>query len=554
MIDRARTHRLLALLLFSLAVTVHAESHWTVCLEGGEGDSKPHEILEAASFEFDVLGSIATGSLELTFRTDYAMSLSYAGAMPAGFTATGMAMTLDGQVIDEPDERAERRRKWMGRYIPWGRRSGVPEQRSRGVLAGRGQLMVITLQFQTTLAFVDGRLHLEIPEIRHGTPPRPARRFGPPVEAEYSTVSSAASVTVHHDRSIAVSSESVTAHRSRGRGHTKLVWDVGYPGQHELRTVSVAPHDPLRPSLQTFVSSEVDGRRELLVSMIPGVPEDTALDRQREVIFVMDTSGSMSGDALLQAKKGLTRCLGTLHENDTFNVIEFNSETVPFSHRPVMVRDRLHEAIAWIDALDSRGGTRALPGLELAFDQRTDSDSYRVVILMTDGCFGELDEIRRLLRNKLGDRRFSVLGVGPSINRDNLRQVANEGRGLAMFAQEATELQRAMQQLFGAAAAPVVRDIEVDAGPDSELSFILHAENLPDVYLGLATLIPATLKGEIPAEIIVQGMTRSGWSAWRSNPIVFSSSSGPRWPSFDAPDDDDDSEDNSPQKAPRKRR
>ena len=144
------------------------------------------------------------------------------------------------------------------------------------------------------------------------------------------------------------------------------------------------------PVAAVFTEEEGDGTYLLMMVTPPeteGAPKDQGLPR--EVIFIIDTSGSMAGTSMKQAKLALGMAIKRLRPRDRFNIIEFNSVTsslftAPKAADPPTVR----RALAYTAHLNAEGGTEMLPALRKALDGKQDANRIRQVVFITDGDVG----------------------------------------------------------------------------------------------------------------------------------------------------------------------
>src|SRR5262249_50079627 len=138
----------------------------------------------------------------------------------------------------------------------------------------------------------------------------------------------------------------------------------------------------------------------------------------KEIVLVVDTSGSMEGIPLEASKRFIAKALHELGPRDTFNLIRFAGDNTVFSKDPLPNDPReIERAIAWVNAQSGGGGTEMLPALQKAFARPRDPDRLRVVVFLTDGFVGNEDEILGAIGAVLGDARIDTVGIGSSVNR-----------------------------------------------------------------------------------------------------------------------------------------
>lgn len=216
------------------------------------------------------------------------------------------------------------------------------------------------------------------------------------------------------------------------------------------------------PSAALF-HQRVDGEDYLMAMVVPPTQRRTPLPR--ELVFVIDTSGSMAGASIDQARQALARGLDTLRPQDTFNIIQFNSQPAALFPEPRPADDpHLARARRYVDRLDADGGTEMAPALALALQARASDEPARVrqVVFMTDGAVGNEAALFRQIRDQLGDRRLFTVGIGSAPNLHFMREAARWGRGTFTAVSDASDLAGPLAALFQAMQAPVLTDLRID--------------------------------------------------------------------------------------------
>lgn len=210
-----------------------------------------------------------------------------------------------------------------------------------------------------------------------------------------------------------------------------------------------------------------------LYSLVMLMPPSVEVSEQhliaRELILVIDTSGSMSGQSITQAKQALQFALAGLRDIDSFNIIEFNSDVTMLSATPLSANSRnIGKANRFIQSLDADGGTEMRSALQTALVdsvqqnlEQTDtrSDMLRQVIFMTDGAVGNEHELYQLINDQLGDSRLFTVGIGSAPNSDFMRRAATMGRGTFTYIGKESEVQQKIEQLLNKIEQPVLTNI-----------------------------------------------------------------------------------------------
>ena len=242
-------------------------------------------------------------------------------------------------------------------------------------------------------------------------------------------------------------------------------------------------------------TEEVDGEMYNLIMVMP--PTDGIEGTQplaKEVVYIIDTSGSMGGTSILQAKSALKLALRRLRSIDTFNVIQFNSVTHSlFSNAQPADPANIYNAIRYVDSLNATGGTEMYPAIEKALSQTYDEHTVRQVIFLTDGSVGNETQLFGLIKQQLGDSRLFTVGIGSAPNSFFMTRAAEFGRGTYTYIGSTDEVQTKMQTLFSKLETPVLTNLNVSLPDGVEME--IWPKRIPDLYLGEPVVIVAKTGG-----------------------------------------------------------
>ena len=235
-------------------------------------------------------------------------------------------------------------------------------------------------------------------------------------------------------------------------------------------------------------------------------PEDLArIDRSPvEHVFVMDCSGSMSGEPLDLAKAAVRRVLRRLQPRDTFQIIRFSEDASGLGPRPVRATtENIEEGLDYLDDLEGEGGTMMLEGIKAALDFPHEDGHVRIVSFLTDGYIGNEAEILAAIKEKLGRARIFSFGVGSSPNTYLLENMAKLGQGAVAYVNggDLEADQEAVDAFFERISHPALSDIEIDwAGMDvSEV----YPTRIPDLWVGRPVVITGRVNGAVAPHVTV---------------------------------------------------
>ncbi|MEM8499600.1 MAG: marine proteobacterial sortase target protein [Pseudomonadota bacterium] len=249
----------------------------------------------------------------------------------------------------------------------------------------------------------------------------------------------------------------------------------------------------------------------------------TLTNMPKEQIFIIDTSGSMGGVSIEQARASLHVALDRLNPRDAFNIIEFNSVTRSFSPQPVLASpSNLAQARRMVDSLQADGGTEMLPALKRAMTQVSAKDDTVVsqIVFITDGAVGNEQALFSSIANHLNDRRLFTVGIGSAPNSHFMRKASQFGRGSFTHIGDVSEVQEKMDALLSKLERPVITDLHID-WPVSAATEDYPAA-LPDLYNGEPLMLSTRLEGELPtgSELTASIRGRSADQLWRRELLI----------------------------------
>lgn len=527
----------------------------------GAGHYTP-AILQSSKVHLDISGIVAAVTVEQSFRNDTGRALEgvYAFPLPDNAAVRYMEMVIgERRIVGRVRERAEAR-KIYGQARAAGKKASLVEQQRPNLFTNRvanigpGESVTVRLEYVQQVAFANGEFSLRFPTTLtpRYMPGQPASQ-GPAAE-------SPAALAVNPYLGWAMptdqvpDADAVSPLQFPGEGDERrplnpleltVRLDMGMPlarveapyhdialarragvysiclanGVTEMDRDFVLTWQPVSGAAPTaaLFTEEVAGDYYGLLLLLPPVRERAGPAPDREIIFVVDTSGSMGGVAIAQARDSVSRALRELRPEDRFNIIEFNSSHRALYRRPQpATRHHLQQAQEFVRLLHASGGTEMLPALRAALDPTPQEDTpevrrpLRQVIFITDGAVGNELALFEEISRRLGDSRLFTVGIGAAPNSWFMREAARFGRGSHTHIGALDEVGDRMAALFTQLSQPAAVDLRVSWPAPVEA----WPERLPDLYLGQPLLVAVNFGADAPrGEVVVSGTI--GGAPWR---------------------------------------
>jgi Ca-activated chloride channel family protein len=519
---------------------------------GRLGDDSTTLPLTAVEIEAEIRGMVATTTVRQTYRNTHAVGIeaTYIFPLPDRAGVTAFTADLAGRRVEgELRERGQARQEY-DEAITAGHRAAIAEEERSGVFTTRvgnlqpGEDAVITLTLTGPLAVDDGVAEFRFPlvvapryiagqpggwlPVGVGTAPDTdavpdASRITPPVllpgldspvrlalRARLSGLGltpDAIASSLHAVAAAADGDGAVTVALHPGeRLNRDVVLRFGVAAE-DTAAIAVVTPDEDDPTAGTWQ-----------VTLVPPEAEGDAA-RGRDVVVVLDRSGSMGGWKMIAARRAAARVIDSLGARDRFAVLAFDSvtERPPGFTSLAPATDRARwAAVEWLARLEARGGTEMLDPLRAAATLLAGEDAGRdrFLILVTDGQVGAEDQILAAVAPLTGGTRIFTLGIDQAVNAGFLRRLAAAGAGRCELVESEGRLDEVMTSLHRRISPPVVTGLRVEsatAGCELTAGETAPARD-PDLFPGA----PCTLSGRWlgaarPAEVTLTVLGDGGF-------------------------------------------
>jgi len=235
----------------------------------------------------------------------------------------------------------------------------------------------------------------------------------------------------------------------------------------------------------------------------------------REIVFLIDVSGSMSGAPTAKVIDAMGKFLRLCKKQDTVQVITFAGQARKLFAKPVPVDDNsIGRALRFTEGLRGRGGTEMLKGVKMAINDPLDAKRLRIVIMLTDGYIGNEAEIIKEVGRRCGDQiRFWCIGIGSSPNRFLIDGVARQGGGMAKVLGLNDDPGKMSQEVMARIHRAQLAKIRVDWGAlDVYETF---PAKIPELWAGRPVILFGRYAGGGSAEIALNGLIEGKPASWK---------------------------------------
>ena len=446
---------------------------------------------------------VATTRVDQVFVNDYDWEVegTYIFPLPPGATVSNFTMWVDGEPIEAEVLPADEARAIYEDIVRRRRDPALLEYVGRDVVQARifpippGEERRIQLEYTQVLPVENGMVRYVYPLDTERFSAMPLEEVSIHVEIRSPDPIRAVYSPTHQDR---VFVERDGEYRATVGYEESDVW----PDQDFELIYTVNPED-VGLNLLSYRESDDDGFFLLLVA--PTVETGERV-QPKDVLLVLDTSGSMEGEKLQQAKEALAYVLEHLNEEDRFNVIAFSTglQTYAADLRPA---SEAEEAIGWVRRLPAVGGTDINRALLEALAQ-VDPERPTVLIFLTDGQptegVTEIDQILANIRAAAGPNvRLFPFGVGDDVNTLLLDALASEHRGAPGYVRPYERIDEEVSAFYAKISTPVLTDIELDF--DGVTVYDIYPDPLPDLFAGTQLIVVGRYREGGPARITLSG-------------------------------------------------
>jgi Ca-activated chloride channel family protein len=249
---------------------------------------------------------------------------------------------------------------------------------------------------------------------------------------------------------------------------------------------------------------EEGGGGAFTLTLIPPAALEPDEVMPRDLIFVVDNSGSMSGTPIQTAKAVMREAIASMNPNDRFTVLRFSEKASALS-RGLLTNTEANRkrGLDYVEAMQGMGGTHMEAGIEAALKLAQSKGRVPMVLLLTDGYIGHEGSIFGLVAKKVGNARIFGLGVGDAPNRHLLDGVSKMGRGAVGYVANGEPVEETVARFYRRISSPALSDIEIDWGglPVSDVV----PGRMPDLFVGQSLAVYGSYARDAAGTVVVEG-------------------------------------------------
>lgn len=479
--------------------------------------------LQATRFDTIVIGTLAETEIVQVFANplDRPIEALYLFPLHERAAVDDYSITIGARTIRGKVQTREQARETYEQAKYAGQTAGLLEQQRPNMFSqslvniAPGETIEVSMHVVQPLDQDEGRYTLTLPTVvgpRYVPPSvQDAAKISAPLVPEGFTTCAELEVSVLIDAGI------------RPRALRSQHHAIDIERVQDLATVALAEQSPVVADRDFQLSWELDGGapQAAIVAQPEGeggyftmtiAPPDVVLDEEaiaRELVFVVDTSGSMSGKPLDTAKAAMREALRRMRPDDAFAILGFDDNASSLSDTLLIASDdNIAKGLEFVDSMSGDGGTQMNAGITAALAYPRDPSRVRMVLFLTDGYIGNEADIFAQVERDIGDTRIFGLGVGGAPNRYLLDGLAAAGRGAVTYAAEQEEIRPVVDRFYDRIATPVLGELELDWG-GLAVEDVLPAK-LPDLFAGQPLTVYGRYQGKPQGPIVLRAKTKTG--------------------------------------------
>ncbi len=481
--------------------------------------------LKHTTVEANIAGFVARVHVQQTFQNTATTPVEaiYTFPLPADAAVDEMTMKIGKRLIKGQIKKREEARQIYEAAKNAGQAAALLDQERTNIFTQSvanlmpGEDVTIDIAFVNLLKYDEGQYEWAFPTVvgprytggsSAGENPD---KIAPPITPPDTRAGHDLSIAVNLDAGLPLREVTSPLHpidvEKQGvkRAKIKLRDVASLPNKDFILRYKVAGEE-VQSGVIAYAPSGNDGGYFTLILQPPNAPKADEI-APKEMVFVIDQTGSQQGWPIEKAKETMSYCIQNLNPGDTFQLIGFTTEVFPCFKAPVpATKENIQSALDWLKPLAGAGGTDILKAADYALKIPSDPKRPRIICQMTDGYVGNEQEIIKHVAAHRGEARMFPFGVGNSVNRALIDGMAREGRGVAEYVLLSDDGKAAAKKFYERVAQPLLLDVSVDWG-GLPVEDVLPRQ-IPDVFSSAPIILKGRYTRGMKGKITVRGLLR----------------------------------------------
>jgi Ca-activated chloride channel family protein len=492
----------------------------------------PHPVpitqlaIEYHHVEVQITDQVATTRVDQVFRNDndWTVEGTYIFPIPVGAAVDAFTLWIDGEPVEGEILDRDQARGIYEEIVRTMRDPALLEYVDRQAVQASifpippGGERRIQLQYSQVLTADNGLIHYRYPLNTEKFSTEPLESVIISVEVESNAPVRSVYSPTHE---VAVDRDGQFAFKV-GYEDTFVKPDTDFDLFYSISTEDIGLN------LMTYRDPEGDDPEGFFLLLAsPSVEVDAQESIPKDVLVVLDKSGSMDGEKFRQAQEALRYILENLNPEDRFNLVAFSTDVTTFASE-IQPADEIEDAIRWSQSLAAVGSTDIYRALMEAIDMAS-SSRPTILIFLTDGLPTEgVTDTQRILQdvNAAADDQIRLFnfGVGYDVDTYLLDSLAQKNRGTTTYVTPDQAIDEAVSGFFAKVNLPVLTDIELDFG--DVIVFDIYPQELPDLFSGSQLLVVGRYRSSGVEDVVLRGDVEGKRVSYRYDDQRFRSSGG----------------------------
>ncbi|MEH2024204.1 VIT domain-containing protein [Nostoc sp.] len=492
-----------------------------------------------------IAGNLSRVEVIQSFENPFTQPLEavYIFPLPDEAAVDDMEIKIGDRIIKGNIKKREEAQQIYEKAKQEGRTAALLEQQRDNIFTQSlanikpGEQIDVTIRYTESLKFEAGNYEFVFPMVvgpRYipGTPidgsgdtdrVPDASRITPPVVLEGTRSRHNINVTVEIDAGLPISEVRSPSHQLKIE-HSGQIVRIQLAGEDTIPNKDlILRYQVSGKETQSTVLTQADDRGgHFAIYLIPALEYSTDEIVPKDVVFLVDTSGSQSGDPLQKCQELMRRFINALNPNDTFTIIDFSDRVRQLSPTPLPnTSENRAQAIAYINNLRADGSTEMLSGIRTAINFPTPTGRLRSVVLLTDGYIGNENEILAEVQQHLqpGNRLYSF-GAGSSVNRFLLNRIAEIGRGISKIIRHDEPTEEVAEKFYRQINNPVLTNIQISWHGDTE-SPVIYPAIAPDLFTAQPLVLFGRKQDRVGGNLQISGIAAGGKHYEKTFNLIF---------------------------------